>query len=141
VALRFGNVYGPRPATKSSVVAAFFRRAIEGKNLVVYGDGAQMRDFIYVEDICEAIYLGVTALGLSALDCEKEGGKSPITPGVAGAVFQIATFTETTVNAIAAKVKELVELECAIQVEQTHEAKRAGDVERNFSDITKAREL
>jgi UDP-glucose 4-epimerase len=45
--LRFSNVYGPDSGHKGSVVALFFRRALEGKPLIVYGSGGQTRDFIY----------------------------------------------------------------------------------------------
>ena len=47
VVLRFGNVYGPGSINKSSVVAKFIRKAINGDILEIYGDGMQTRDFIY----------------------------------------------------------------------------------------------
>ena len=49
VALRFSNVYGPYSYHKGSVVAAFCKAALAGDPLVVYGDGSQTRDFVYVE--------------------------------------------------------------------------------------------
>ena len=55
VALRFGNVYGPGSGHKSSVVAKFISRALAGETLEIYGDGLQTRDFIYLDDLIEAV--------------------------------------------------------------------------------------
>ena len=80
VALRFGNVYGPLSGHKNSVVAKFIRQAINGETLVIYGDGNQTRDFIYIGDLVRALCLSATA------------------NNVGGEVFQIATSAETTVG-------------------------------------------
>ncbi|MDQ8736270.1 NAD-dependent epimerase/dehydratase family protein [Paenibacillus sp. LHD-38] len=55
---RFSNVYGPRQEIRGEggVVSLFMERAREGKELTVFGDGGQTRDFIYVEDVADAIY-------------------------------------------------------------------------------------
>lgn len=59
VALRFANVYGPHSTHKTSVVARFLSRALDGMPIVVYGDGSQTRDFIFVEDLCsKVLYFG-----------------------------------------------------------------------------------
>ena len=50
--LRFTNVYGPFSYHKGSVVAAFMKRIMDGDPLVIYGDGNQTRDFLYVDDLC-----------------------------------------------------------------------------------------
>ncbi len=90
VALRFGNCYGPLSKHKSSVVAKFIREALAGASWEIYGDGNQTRDFIFVEDIAEAIILAATA------------------DAVGGEVFQIASNGETTVLELATKLaKEL----------------------------------
>ena len=73
VALRFGNVYGPYSDRKSSVVAAFIKRALAGEPLEIYGDGSQSRDFIHVDDLVRAI------------------GKAASVPDIGGEVFHIAT--------------------------------------------------
>lgn len=121
-ALRFSNVYGPLSSHKGSVVALFFRRAMEGKPLIVYGSGAQTRDFIYIDDLCGAI--------MGALDSD-----------VGGEIFQIATFKENTVNRIAELVKDLVERDTQTKVEIIYEGERKGEVRRSFSDISKAKRL
>jgi len=120
--LRFSNVYGPDSGHKGSVVALFFKRALGGDPLIVYGSGEQTRDFIYIDDLCSAI--------IGALDS-----------GVAGEVFQIATFKENTVSRIAELVKRLVERDTDITVEVVHESERKGEVVRSFSDISKARRM
>ncbi len=57
-ALRFTNVYGPYSYHKGSVVAAFMKRIMDGEPLVVYGDGSQTRDFLYVDDLCRGGHRG-----------------------------------------------------------------------------------
>jgi UDP-glucose 4-epimerase len=54
--LRFANVFGPRqdPAGLAGVVAIFCARALAGERPVVYGDGRQTRDYVYVGDAVEA---------------------------------------------------------------------------------------
>jgi UDP-glucose 4-epimerase len=57
VSLRFANPYGPRQQMQHSlygIVNWFVRLALEGRELTVYGDGNQKRDYIFVEDIAEA---------------------------------------------------------------------------------------
>lgn len=56
VALRFANVYGPRqnPKGEAGVVAIFAERLIAGKDLTIYGNGEQTRDFVYVGDVVDA---------------------------------------------------------------------------------------
>lgn len=122
VSLRFGNVYGPLSKHKSSVVAKFLKQAFDGKSLEIYGDGNQTRDFIYIDDLIQAILLSVSS-------------------DVGGEVFQIATFRETTVNEIADKIKVLFESETGKKVSIVHGEKRLGDVKRNYSDISKAQKM
>src|SRR5215213_10742531 len=56
VALRYGNVYGPRqdPHGEAGVVAIFFGRLAEGEAPRIFGDGLQTRDYVYVADVVEA---------------------------------------------------------------------------------------
>jgi len=120
VALRFGNVYGPFSKRKNSVVAKFIRQALAGETREVYGDGKQTRDFIYVDDVIEAIQLAA--------------GR----PDVGGEIFQIASGSETA-------VMELLNLLAPVLAEAeysnthlVHTAPKAAEVQRNFSDISKA---
>jgi UDP-glucose 4-epimerase len=124
VALRFGNVYGPRSGHKSSVVAKFIRRALEGKTLEIYGDGQQTRDFIHTDDLTRAIMLAA------------------IQDGVGGEVFQIATNSETTINELTDLILDALSEETGLDdVDVQHTDPRKGDVRRNYSDTTKAEEI
>ncbi len=122
VILRFSNVYGPRSKHKNSVIAKFFKRAIQGLPLEIYGTGNQARDFIYIDDLIQAIMLSIKS-------------------DIGGEVFQIATYKETTVNEIAEQIKKLVENETEKKVNIIHGKPRLGDVKRNYSDITKAKKV
>jgi UDP-glucose 4-epimerase len=53
--LRFSNIFGPWSAHKSSVIPQFIKRFINKKSVIVYGDGQQTRNFLYVEDAIGAI--------------------------------------------------------------------------------------
>jgi UDP-glucose 4-epimerase len=62
-ALRLTNVYGPRQLIKHNrqgFIAWFIRLALEGKEIQVFGDGSQIRDFIYVDDAVEAFLAAAT---------------------------------------------------------------------------------
>jgi UDP-glucose 4-epimerase len=138
VVLRFGNVYGPRSQHKTSIVAKFFQRALNGHPLEIYGDGTQTRDFIYIDDLCSAISLSLEALGIV------ENSNSHLlidSRTAAGEIFQIATFRETAVSEIAVKIKAIIEGETGSTVEIVHGKKRIGDVQRNYADTRKAKNL
>ncbi len=123
VGLRFGNVYGPLSSHKSSVVAKFARRAMQGDVLEIYGDGGQTRDFIYTADLVEAIRLAATV------------------DGIGGEIFQIATNAETTVNELVDALVPILEEFGVDAVEVRHTSPRTGDVRRNYSDTSKAKRL
>ncbi len=61
IALRYFNVYGPRmrPGPYSGVIYKFIKTLMEGGRPVIFGDGGQTRDFVYVRDVAEA---NITAL-------------------------------------------------------------------------------
>ncbi len=122
VALRFGNVYGPLSTHKSSIVAKFTRQALQGQPLEIYGDGSTTRDYIYVDDLADAIVRAATA------------------PNVGGEVFQIATNRETSVSEVTEALLAVLQSRGVPPVEVTYSAKRKGDMPRNYSDTTKARE-
>jgi UDP-glucose 4-epimerase len=62
LALRLANVYGPRqnPAGEAGVVAIFAYRLLRGEPCVVNGDGEQTRDYVYVEDVADAVARAVS---------------------------------------------------------------------------------
>jgi len=121
VMLRFGNVYGPGSLHKNSVVAKFIRQAIVGETLEIYGNGNQTRDFIYIDDLINAVLLAV------------------ITPDIGGETFQIATSKETTVGEMTEALMDILKSFGVYSIKLENTENRLGDVERNYSDTTKAR--
>lgn len=122
VALRFGNVYGPRSSRKVSVVAKFIKQAVNGEIWEIYGDGKQTRDFIYISDLVRAVELGASRADIG------------------GETFQIATNAETTVGELADKLLGVLEEAGIGKVAIRHAGAKLGDVRRNFSDTSKAHE-
>jgi UDP-glucose 4-epimerase len=119
VALRFSNVYGPFSAHKKNAVPNFIKLSLSGEPIVIFGDGSQTRDFIHVDDLCEAI--------LSSLTVE----------GIAGEVFQVATGRETSIIELAKLVQEATGSTGEIRFEP----RRLGDVYRSAVDVSKARRV
>jgi UDP-glucose 4-epimerase len=117
VAVRFSNAYGPRSAHKANVIPVFIRRLLDGEELVVYGDGTQTRDFVFVTDLADGLLL--------AADVD----------GIGGDVFQLASGVETSVNALVALLAEIAGHDPAVR----REPPRPGEILRNYSLIEKAR--
>lgn len=63
VALRYANVYGPRqnPHGEAGVVAIFCSRILSGRTCLIYGDGSQTRDYVYVGDVARANVLALNS--------------------------------------------------------------------------------
>jgi UDP-glucose 4-epimerase len=81
VALRFFNVFGPRqdPAGPyGAAVPVFFERALTGRPLIIFGDGSQTRDFIYVKDIAAALEFVTHTPGLTGVFNAGYGGQITI---------------------------------------------------------------
>lgn len=121
VVLRFGNVYGEGSTKKASVVAKFIKQALAGETLEIYGDGTQTRDFIYLGDLVQAVYLAATV------------------KGVGGECFQIATSAETNLAGLTEKLLDAIREVAGIEATWINGEQRQGDVERNFSDTSKAK--
>lgn len=119
---RFSNVYGPGSLHKKSVVAEFIKRALQQRPLVINGDGNQTRDFIYINDLLEAIALAVNS-------------------SLKGELFQIATGVETSVNELASMLKSIVENQTDFKVEILHKESPYFEVKKNYADIAKAKRL
>lgn len=121
-ALRFSNVYGPHSTIKTSLVAKFIRKILSGEELNIYGDGTQTRDFIYVEDLLEAMY-------------------SASSKNVGGEIFQISTGVETSVNEITKMICEIMSC-CGYKIPKIKYTEPVlGDIKTNFSDNTKAQNI
>ena len=115
--LRYFNVYGPRQdpcAEYAAVVPRFLVRALAGKPPVIYGDGTQTRDFVYVGDVVRATIL--------ALQRDASG------------VFNIGSGEAT-------RVKDLARLAVAAAgsgAEPVHESRRPGDILHSVASISRA---
>jgi UDP-glucose 4-epimerase len=113
---RPANVYGPgqRSDLEGGVVAIFCEAARGAREVVVYGDGEQVRDFVFVDDV-------VDALGLM-LDAS--------TPGT----WNVATGRGTTVNGLL----HLVERAAGVTLARRHLEAREGDVRVSRLDVAAA---
>jgi UDP-glucose 4-epimerase len=122
VPLRFFNVYGPRqdPASEySGVISIFIDRAVSGRELVVYGDGQQSRDFIFVGDVVRAIVMA--ALGT--------GGD--------GRAINLATGRPTTILQLAQEVVR----QCGSSSTVRHAEPRAGEIRESLARVDRARQV
>lgn len=122
VACRLFNVFGERqdPSSPySGVISIFFEKACASKkgsqeSLIIYGDGQQTRDFIYVKDVVNAlVFLAETG-------------------AVRGTVFNLGYGQQTTVAELAHKIMELVGTDCAVKFHDP----RAGDIRYSAADIS-----
>jgi nucleoside-diphosphate-sugar epimerase len=117
VCLRYFNVYGPRQDPHSpyaAVVPSFISRLRTGQTPIIYGDGGQTRDFIYVKDVVQANLLAMKR-------------------GVVG-TFNIASGRRTSVNQVASTLMNLLNL----RREPQREPARPGDIRHSYADISKA---
>jgi UDP-glucose 4-epimerase len=117
VILRYGNVYGPRqdPHGEAGVVAIFFGRLTEGGTPLIFGDGSQTRDYVYVGD--------VVAANLAAFEY---GGSQP--------AFNIGTQTETNVVDLLAACQAVA----GTAVTPEHRPPRLGELDRSCLDCSLA---
>ena len=118
IALRFANVYGPYSAHKKGVVTRFIRAALAGGTFEIFGDGSASRDFLHVQDLCRGILL--------AADSD-----------LSDVVLHLASERETTIRELAELILEIV----GSDVEIVHHDKRPGEVERNFANADRAKEV
>jgi UDP-glucose 4-epimerase len=111
IALRFANVYGPRQdaGLEGGVVAIFLERLARGEDTVIFGDGAQARDFVYVGDIVGSLLAAV---------------------GRAGGPYNVGTGRDTTVADLHAACARVAGSDRAPR----HEPARLGDVQRSVLD-------
>jgi UDP-glucose 4-epimerase len=120
IALRFGNVYGPRqdPHGEAGVVAIFCGRLRAGGRPKIFGDGRQTRDYIYVADLVQALLAAGS--------------------GDAGGVVNIGTEEETSVLDIVAR---LAELHGPDAPEPEFADARLGEIDRSCLDAKRAHEV
>jgi UDP-glucose 4-epimerase len=133
VCLRLFNVYGPRQdphSPYSGVVAAFLARARGGESLVIFGDGTQTRDLVYVGDVARAIAL---AVGQGPAGHVLFKGDTPPEP----AGINVGSGRETSILELAAAVQRV----CGEDQPIAFAAARAGEIARSAAVTEKAAEL
>jgi UDP-glucose 4-epimerase len=118
VALRFGNVYGPRqdPHGEAGVVAIFFGRLADGEPPRIFGDGRQTRDYVYVGDVVDATLAAA---------------------GTDGGVFNVGTGRETSVLELAEACMRV----SGIELQPVFEPGRLGELQRSVLDTRRTAEV
>jgi nucleoside-diphosphate-sugar epimerase len=126
VALRYFNVYGPRQRPDSDYAAAipiFVRQLLAGQPIVIFGNGKQTRDFIFVKDVVRANLLASTS-------------------EAAGEAFNVCTGRETSMLDLMEELSELApRQQQGSAPEVRFEAPRPGDIYRSFGSPEKAERL
>jgi UDP-glucose 4-epimerase len=143
IALRYGNVYGPRqdPFGEAGVVAIFGQKMLRGETPVIYGDGEQLRDYVYVGDVVQANLLALKKLEEMASGCGIFQGGSAAEVSVPGCAvndfaYNIGTGKGTSVNQLFAMIKQITGFAGA----PDYGPERAGELRKICLDVTKARQ-
>ena len=125
VALRFGNVYGPRqdPLGEAGVIAIFCGKLQTGGNPTVFGDGRQTRDYVFVDDVVRACQIAGD---------DDSGGAYNVGRGVEVSVLEL-------VEQLGMLGNELNLLD-GRSFEPQFAPARAGEVQRSALDPTRSRE-
>jgi len=119
--LRYFNVYGPRQPDHqySGVISIWFSRIVKDMPPIIFGNGLQTRDFIYVEDVVEA----------NILAAEK---KSSI-----GEIFNVGSGVSISVLDLAEEILKV----CNKKINYELEKPRKGDIKDSLADISKIEKL
>ncbi len=122
VCLRYFNVFGPRQSPAggyAAVIPMFITRMLEGREITIYGDGEQTRDFVFVGDVVRANLLACTA------------------PAAPGHAINVGGGQRITINELTRLLVQLTGTAC----EPRHGPARAGEVRHSLADTARAREL
>jgi UDP-glucose 4-epimerase len=104
VRLRFTNIYGTDMATKDSFIARLCKATMGNKKIEIYGDGNQVRDYIFLEDVLNAID---TCLSLDVPEIIVVGSGSSISVNELVDEFQNVTKVKLDISYVAAKTGEM----------------------------------
>lgn len=118
VVLRFANVYGERQGDggEGGVISIFAKAVAEGRDITIYGDGEQTRDFVYAGDIAEGIW--------AALRTEE-----------VNAAYNLSTQTETSLRELVSLLAEIRRRE----IVPKYGAEREGDIYKSMLSNSRAR--
>jgi UDP-glucose 4-epimerase len=121
VILRVFNAYGPgqfAPVYRAPVIPALMKQALSGGSLVIFGDGTQTRDFVYVDDVVDALVAAATA------------------DSVDRAIINVGSGQGTNINQLAQRIGLATER----SVRLLHSQAKDGGVPRLVADLTLAQE-
>jgi len=122
VILRIFNAYGPGqsiPAAHAPVIPQFLKQALSGGSLVVFGDGLQTRDFVYVDDVVNALIAAA------------------MTPGVNRQIINVGSGQEVSINTLVRIIGEVT----GRQLSVLYNEKQSGGVSRLVASLAKAQAL
>jgi len=122
VILRYFNIYGPKQSIEmkyAGVIPTFITRALKNKNLLIYGDGKQTRDFTFVKDVVDANIL--------AMKNKKVNEK----------IFNIGFGKDVSINELAEKIIKLTNSDSKI----IHKKSRIFDIKHSKANISLAKKL
>ena len=118
--LRLFNVYGRGQNPEyAGVITKFLERVSRGEPPIIYGDGEQTRDFVYVGDVTDAF--------IQALTSNLQGTY----------IFNVGTGNAVTINQLARIIIKLV----GLNVEPIHAGPRPGDIRHSYADISKIKNI
>lgn len=120
VAFRFQNVYGPGQSLKNpytGILSIFSTRIKNGNDINIFEDGLETRDFVYIDDITDAIILGI----------EKDSANFH--------TFNVGSGEKTDVLTVANTLKEKYKSNININVTGNY---RLGDIRHNLGDLTQS---
>lgn len=122
VILRIFNTYGPGqsvPPAHPPVIPQFLKQAMSGGSLVIFGDGNQTRDFVYIDDVVDALIAAGT------------------TEGIDGKIVNVGSGQEMSINELVRKLERVLGKSLNVLYNRT----QSGGVSRLVADITLARKL
>jgi dTDP-L-rhamnose 4-epimerase len=123
VALRYQNVYGPGQSLKNpytGILSIFSTLIRQGKEINIFEDGLESRDFVYIDDVVEATYLAVTH------------------PRAAEGVFNVGSGVATTVKDVVGALFDAFGTEVPTRVSGNY---RLGDIRHNVADNSRLRDV
>lgn len=122
VALRIFNAYGPHqslPVSHAPVIPRFLQQALTGGSIVLFGDGAQTRDFVYVDDVVSALITAATAKKVNRQ------------------VINIGSGVETSVDGLVNEIEKVN----GRSAKRIYNREKTGGVPRLVADISRAKAL
>jgi nucleoside-diphosphate-sugar epimerase len=119
-ALRYFNVFGPRQDPEgeyAAVIPKFISLLLNGERPVIFGDGEQSRDFVFVKDVVAA--------------------NLAVATGSCSGVFNVARGESVTINELVEIINNILDT----NLEPMYEDPRSGDIRHSCGDISKARKI